>query len=167
MLSPREFVIICFGLPLIIACAPAEQLDSQMLAYRQQWLLEKEPTDPQETLDAVEGAKSDPSVTVFGRIANADSFEPGKASFVLSYDSLSKEHAHADPDDCPFCRRKKNSVGANAIVRFLDSEGNVIAADMRSVLGLKDGQNVIVCGKGEVDPQGILFIAATGVFVRK
>ncbi len=114
-------------------------------------------------------------VVLLARVGGGDgpTWDPDRAAFTVTDLSLSSEDAQTqeppqhDADSCPFCRvKKKKRLAATAIVELVD-EGRVPAVDARKLLGLSEGQTVVLRGAGRIDGLGGLAVQARGVYVRK
>ena len=57
--------------------------------------------------------------------------------------------------------------GAMALVKVVDSSGRLLAADARSLFGMKELQTVYVRGTASKDENGNLVVLATAVYVKK
>jgi hypothetical protein len=113
-------------------------------------------------------------IVLVARIGGAEGFtwDPARAAFTVQ-DLSAAEHAKVDEapqhdaDACPFCRaEKKKRLASTALVEVVDAQGNVPAVDARKLLGLAEGQTVVVRGKAQIDSLGNLAVRAAGVFVR-
>ena len=72
-----------------------------------------------------------------------------------------------DAEACPFCRaEKKKQLASTALVQVVDAEGQVPAVDARKLLGLEEGQTIVVRGEAQIDGLGNLAVRAAGVYVR-
>jgi hypothetical protein len=114
-------------------------------------------------------------VVLLARIGGSDgpTWDPDRAAFTVTDLSLAAEDAQAhespqhDADSCPFCRaRKKKRLAATAIVELVD-EDEVPPVDARKLLGVAEGQTVVLRGAARIDELGGLAVQARGVYVRK
>lgn len=142
-------------------------------AVRGRVLLAEEPAGA--TTLAAAKAKLTPSpqpVVIAGRIGGrgTDPFGKGEATFSMleiPTDDHAKKPGHK-PDDCPFCK-KRNASSPIAAVSIVGADGKVIPLDAKALLGLRDGQDVVVSGKGFFDPKlgiPVIQVTADGLFVR-
>jgi len=113
-------------------------------------------------------------VVLVGRIGGVEgaTWDPDRAAFSVQ-DLSAVEHAKVDEapqhdaDSCPYCREgKKKRLASTALVQVVDAQGNVPSVDARKLLGLEDGQTVVVRGTAQIDSLGNLTVRAAGVFVR-
>jgi hypothetical protein len=116
------------------------------------------------------------AVVLLARIGGAEgqTWDPARAAFTMVDLSLvpeappSHDAPQHDADGCPFCRAKKNKrLAATAIVEVVDGEGQVPAVDARKLLGLAEGQTVVVRGEARIDGLGNLAVRARGVHLRR
>jgi hypothetical protein len=114
-------------------------------------------------------------VVLLARVGGGDgpTWDPDRAAFTVTDLSLETEDAQSheapqhDEDSCPFCRAKKQKrLAATAIVELVD-EGGVPPMDARQLLGLAEGQIVVLRGAARIDGLGGLALQARGVYVRK
>jgi hypothetical protein len=165
------------ALPMLLAVAwsvaGCGSSDPRTRALRERFLLAHEPTGALGIADSRDRIDAPREVVVLGRIRGGgfDPWAKGKAAFVIA-EALpeSDEHGHADghdPATCPFCKRRAEKANATtALVQFCDEQGNLLAIDARELLGVAEEQTVVVRGQGQVNEQGMLIIAATGIHVR-
>jgi hypothetical protein len=72
-------------------------------------------------------------------------------------------------EDCPFCK-KRTANSPIAAVSFAGADGRVIAVDAQKLLGVAEGQDVVVRGQGFFDPKlgiPLIQINADGLYIRK
>lgn len=177
IVSPVCCVLVMTLALLSSGCQQAE--DPEVLAQRAQYLLKEEPKGALGVSEAHAQLSAQPSsdpqpVVLVGRIgAGADqTWEPGKAAFVVvdpAADIPSHEHAAGhDPDNCPFCQGdQKSRASAVALVKVIDSSGDVVPVDARKLFSLVEGQLVVVSGTASIDDLGNLVVAASGVYPRR
>lgn len=142
-------------------------------------LLAEEPAGAQGVLDvksALEEA-DDPSqpvdLVLFGTVGGVEGFvwEPDRAVFtVLDSELEDLSHSHGtghDADNCPFCRaNRKKALESTAQIRMVSAQGQVVGVDARALLGLDEGQTVVVEGQGHIGSLGNLVVEAQGLYVR-
>ena len=114
------------------------------------------------------------SVVLVARVGGVEGYtwDPNRAAFTVQ-DVPAAEHAESeetaqhDAEDCPFCRaKKKKELASTALVQVVDARGSVPAVDARKLLGLEDGQIVVLRGEAQIDGLGNLAVRAAGVYVR-
>jgi hypothetical protein len=151
-------------------------------AARAKYLLATEPAAAQSVMDVhsqLEEQKAPADVVIVGRIGGLGqpTWDPEQAAFMVADLSLAQEAEAAqehhdetpkhDADNCPFCRvQKKKELAGLALVQVVDAEGSVPPVDARELLGLCDGQTIVIRGKGEVDSLGTLVVRTDGIYVR-
>lgn len=162
---------------VLVGCQAGEE--AGVVAQRQKYLLDSEPNGAMTVIDVraqVDGAEGEPAeqpVVLVGRVgAGANqTWDPGKAVFVISDPSLPEDAHHAedghDHENCPFCQQQKDeAMKATALVRVLDATGEIVPIDARKLFPIQDGQLVVVRGKASVDTLGNLVVAADGIYLR-
>lgn len=147
----------------------------------EKYLLTAEPTPSQsvvETRGALEGQTAAQEVVLVGRIdgLSQPTWDPQRAAFMLADLSLEAksetDQAHDatpkhDAENCPFCKAKtKKELSGLAMIEVIDEQDTVVPVDARKLLGLQDGQVVVVRGRGQVDDLGNLVVRASGLYVR-
>ena len=168
---------------------PAGMTEQQVADYRETLLTTEEPADAQaviEVRDTLRGSGeegAEPSkgqVTVIGVIgsmpnpytaeaAPAFPWVDGFAAFSLVDPSTVAQfegHQHAEGEECMFCAgNARKLVDTVAQVRFRDPKGEPIAARADKLLGLREGDTVVVVGTGSIE-LGSLVVDAQKVYVK-
>lgn len=137
-------------------------------------LLAEEPAGAVSIADAK--AKLGPTpqaVVVAGRIGGKGTSPFGKNEATFSMLEIPADDHAAKPghkaDDCPFCK-KRMANSPIAAVSFAGADGKVIPLDAQKLLGVAEGQDVVVRGNGFFDPKlgiPVIQINADGLFIRK
>jgi hypothetical protein len=156
--------------------AATPEVDGQM------YLLADEPADARavtEVRDALAASGTPDEVVIIGRVGGLSqpTWDPEQAAFMIADLSLSEPEAEDsathpdaqvhDADNCPFCRAKKKKVLAGlALVQIVDGGGQVPAVDARQLLGLSEGDTIVVAGRAHIDKLGALVVRSSGIFVR-
>lgn len=170
----RRFIGMVSVMALFSLTGVEARAEVDVNAVRGTLLLAEEPAGAV-TLAAAK-AKLTPApqpVLVAGRIGGrgTEPFGRNEATFSMleiPADDHAKKPGHK-PDDCPFCK-KRNANSPIAAVTFVGADGKVIPLDAQKLLGLAEGQDVVVRGTGFFDPKlGIPIIQITGggIFIRK
>lgn len=143
-------------------------------AVRGRVLLAEEPAGAMSIADAK--AKLGPTpqpVVVAGRIGGKGTSPFGKNEATFSMLEIPADDHAAKPghkaDDCPFCK-KRTANSPIAAVSFAGADGAVIAVDAQKLLGVAEGQDVVVRGQGFFDPKlgiPLIQINADGLSIRK
>jgi hypothetical protein len=101
-------------------------------------------------------------------------WKAGQATFFLVDPSVAAEfadHQHAEGEDhadCPFCAREATAKADGvAAVNVLGPDGKPVAIDARELLGLKEGDVVVVRGAASMLGGELLVLDADGVFIRR
>jgi hypothetical protein len=112
-------------------------------------------------------------VVVAGRIGGQGTSPFGKNEATFSMLEIPADDHAAKPghkaDDCPFCK-KRMANSPIAAVSFAGPDGKVIPLDAQKLLGVAEGQDVVVKGSGFFDPKlgiPVIQINADGLYIRK
>lgn len=146
------------------------------------YLLDAEPPAAKSVVDVralLEAKQAPQDIVVVGRISGLTqpTWDPERAAFMVADESLAgkreavkDEHDETpkhDAEGCPYCRDKlKEELAGLALVEVVDADGSVPPVDARDLLGLRDGQTVVIRGQGEIDPLGALVVRTKGLYVR-
>ncbi len=114
-------------------------------------------------------------IVLVGRIGSIEGeiWDPNRAAFVVLDESyVEPDQTHVSPqhdaDNCPFCRaNRKKAFASSALVEILDADGQIPAMHAGRLLGVDEGQTVVLQGRGRIDALGNLAVRATGVYVPK
>lgn len=135
------------------------------------FLLAEEPDGAVGVIAARESAKNGDPIVVVGRIGGAaNPWVEGRAAFTLLDASMSVVAAGEDDEAGEMCM-EDCCAGARAacttLVKVVDADGRLIAADARQLLGITDSDTLVVRGKASKDESGNFFVLADGVHVRR
>ena len=146
------------------------------------YLLDAEPAAAQSVVDVralLEEKKTPTDIVMVGRISGLSqpTWDPERAAFMVADLSLAgdveakpQEHDETpkhDAEACPFCRaKKKQELAGLALVQVVDADGSIPAVDARELLGLQDGQTIVVRGQGAIDKLGTFIVRTDGIYVR-
>lgn len=146
------------------------------------YLLAAEPAEARSVTDvrqALAAADAPAEVVVIGRVGGLSqaTWDPQHAAFMMADLSLAgpdaadrAAHASApshDADNCPFCRaKKKNALAGLALVQIVTADDRVPAVDARQLLGLSEGDTIVVTGRARLDQLGALVVRTRGIYVR-
>jgi hypothetical protein len=144
-----------------------------MAAIRGSVILAEEPAGALSIADAKAKLTATPQpVVVAGRIGGRGTSPFGKNEATFSMLEIpTDDHAAKPghkPDDCPFCK-KRAANSPIAAVSFAGGDGKVIPLDAQKLLGVAEGQDVVVRGSGFFDPKlgiPVIQINADGLYVR-
>lgn len=133
------------------------------------YVVATEPAGARGVGEVRESSKDKDEVTVVGRIGgSAEPFVDGLAAFTIVDPKV--EHCSTD-EGCPtpwdYCCTQNEVKDNIATVRMVDDQGNVVAKDAKSLLGVKELSTVVVHGRAKRDDQGNLTVLAEKVFVKK
>ena len=163
------------GLALLVGVvATAAMAEIDMAAIRGSVVLAEEPTGAVSIADAKAKLTTTPqAVVVAGRIGGRGTSPFGKNEATFSMLEIpTDDHAAKPghkPDDCPFCK-KRAANSPIAAVSFAGVDGKVLQIDAQKLLGVAEGQDVVVRGNGFFDPKlgiPVIQINADGLYVRK
>ena len=169
----RHAVVACVALMVgVVARAAMAEID--MAAIRGSVVLAEEPAGVLSIADAKAKLTATPqAVVVAGRIGGRGTSPFGKNEATFSMLEIpTDDHAAKPghkPDDCPFCK-KRVANSPIAAVSFAGADGKVIPLDAQKLLGVAEGQDVVVRGSGFFDPKlgiPVIQINADGLYVRK
>ena len=136
-----------------------------------QYVLADEPDGAIGVIAARESAKNGEPIVVVGRIGGAaNPWIDGRAAFMLLDASIAlvangTESAEGEVclDDCCASARAESTT----LVKVVDANGKVLAADARRLLGVAADDMVVVRGKANKDDDGNFVVLADGVHVRR
>lgn len=161
-------LLACITLLLMLSGCTKE--DSELTAMRGRLLLEQAPVDAVSITEAQSAVSENANVSIVARIAldEHEAFMPGQATLVVTEipededGHGGKEHA----DNCPFCKRKA-AKAPRAAVQFVNESGEPLHADVRELLGVKCGDEVVIQGKGELLAELDIFqVMANGIYLQ-
>lgn len=139
---------------------------------REKVLLPKEPEGAKGVLAARKAVKDGDAVVVVGRIGGDkhQTFIKDRASFTIVDPSLVPCNERED-DECPtpwdYCCDPPEVIReASAFVKFVDDNGETIAADARELFRVKELQTVVVRGRAKRDEAGNFTVLADALHVR-
>ncbi len=134
------------------------------------YALATEPEGAQNVIAAREAIQDDEDIVILGRIGGGENpWVKGRAAFSIVDPSL-KACSDIPGDNCPvpwdYCCETDKLPTASALITVVDENGDVVEADARALLDVKELSTVVVQGKAKRDEAGNLTVLATGVFVR-
>jgi hypothetical protein len=172
------------GFVALAGCGTASSSSTPLVLNDEgrQYLLDVEPDDSmgvEAAFASLSNQGDSADLTLVGRIPKQASlglspWGENDATFVVVDVEGSDEGGHDrpghDPDNCPFCKRRKaegnSPVNSLALIQIIDPKGEVVSSDARSLLGLKENQVVVASGRAHRDPLGNIILAARAVYVR-
>jgi len=176
--STQLFVgLSLFGITLIgcaqnqeapTATAPAASAPS---VDGSKYLLQAEPEGASDVIAVREAAEDGADVLIVGRIGGGENpWVEGQAAFSIVDGSL-KACSDIPGDGCPipwdYCCETHKLPTSTALVKVVDANGDLVKADARELLKVKELSTVVVKGKAKRDDAGNLTILASGVYVKK
>ncbi len=144
---------------------PAASLDGS------KYLLAEEPDGAMGVIAARESAKDGDPVVIVGRIGGSDNpWIEGRAAFMLLDASKLMVAIGEDlgeeeicMDDCCAAER----ADCTTLVKVVDADGKLVAADSRQLLGLTSDDMVVVRGKAKKDDSDNFTVLADAVYIRR
>ena len=135
------------------------------------YILTAEPKGAGDVIKVREDAGDGEEIVIVGRIGgSANPWIEGRAAFSIVDGSL-KACSDIEGDKCPipwdYCCETPKLPTATALVKIVDEGGNLVKADARQLLSVKELSTVVVKGKAKRDEAGNLTVLASGVFVKK
>lgn len=135
-----------------------------------QYVLDVEPDGGQDVIAARESTQDNEDIVIVGRIGGGEHpWVEGRAAFSIVDPSL-KACSDIPGDGCPvpwdYCCETDKLPTSSALITVVDENGDVVKADARALLKVKELSTVVVRGRAKVDDEGNLMVLATGVFVR-
>lgn len=174
-------IIACFTLSVAIfgltgcSTSPSDENEATLItaasADGSKYLLKEEPDGAVGVIEARESAKDGDPVVIVGRIGGADNpWVEGRAAFVLLDASKLMVAAGEDSNDEELCLEDccaSERAGCTTLVKVVDADGKLVAADSRQLLGLTSNDMVVVRGKARKDESDNFTVLADAVFIRK
>ncbi len=167
-------MVMAVGVLSGVAAATSARAEIDVAAVRGSVLLAEEPAGAVSIADAKAKLTPTPQpVVVAGRIGGRGTSPFGKNEATFSMLEIpADDHAAKPghkPDDCPFCK-KRAANSPIAAVSFAGADGRVIPLDAQKLLGVAEGQDVVVKGDAFFDPKlgiPVIQVNADGLFLRK
>ena len=152
---------------LVSGCSVGE--DPKLAQLRSTLMLKSEPANAISLTEAKNTLAEESDIVLVGKIGSGklSPFDPAKAAFVLSEAPLKHEEDEGhDASDCPFCKRRAAEAPI-AFVELRNETDKAITVGAEKLLGLKDGQTVVIEGRGVYSTEeDSLQIVANKIFVR-
>ena len=179
----KKYVATVAGLVLtglLIGCSQesastesSEQSNSQSVPAvdGSEFLLGAEPEGAGGVIKVREDALDGDDVVIVGRIGGSENpWIDGRAAFSIVDGSL-KACSDIPGDDCPkpwdYCCETSKLPNATALIKVVDENGQLVMADAKGLLNVKELSTVVVKGKAQRDDAGNLTVLTGGVFVKK
>ena len=133
--------------------------------------LQAEPADAQDVIAVRTDAADGDKVAVVGRIGgDVNPWIDGRAAFTIVDNSL-LACSDIEGDGCPtpwdYCCETDKLKTGKILVKFVDEQGNLIAADAQELLGLGELDTVVIEGTMQKSEDGAAVILASGVYLRE
>ena len=164
-----------FSFAFFVGCAaqPSSQPAAPQAAASaegEKFLLAEEPAGAADVRAAREKAQDNEEVVVVGRIGGSENpWVAGRAAFSIVDRSL-LACSDREGDNCPYpwdyCCETDKLPTSTAMVKVVDDNGTLVAADARELLGVKELQTVVVRGKAQRDEAGNLTVLASSLYIK-
>jgi hypothetical protein len=155
-------LVLALAALAVVGCETGPAIDPATLALREKYVLTTDPANAVTLEKAKTEIAEHPAVVVKGKIG--ETFETGKASFIISEILESHNHAPGEEDNCPFCKHRAANA-PKAIVQFVNEKGEIVPIDARELLGVDKDQIVTIKGEAKLDSLQTLVITASGVYL--
>ncbi len=165
---------------MVPGCGGAKDGETPVVSEAgKQFILLREPSDALAIVklrETLEESGESREVVLVGRVdgLGQPTWDPDRAAFMLADLSLHKDEGDHDGapkhdvDNCPFCKAKrKKELAGLALVEIVDPSGDVPQVSAQELLGLAEGQAVVVRGKATLDKLGTLVVRTSGIFVKR
>jgi hypothetical protein len=138
---------------------------------RAKYLLADEPAGAKNVIDIRKAAKDGDEVVVVGRIGGSVKPFTGRAAFTI-VDVKFTPCSEIEGDSCPTpwdycCAPPDELAQGTVLVKFVDSAGKTLSDDAKALLDIKELQTVVVKGQTRRDEGNGIFVAASGIYVKK
>jgi len=171
--------VLCLASVMIVGCSreaatPLESAPNSSTmtpaADGSEFRLTEEPSGATDVIAARESAKDDEDVVIVGRIGGDENpWVDGRGAFLIVDRSL-LACSDREGDECAhpwdYCCELDKLPTSKALVKLVDKNGDLVKADARGLLQVKELQTVVVRGKARRNDDGNLIVLANGVFVK-
>ena len=135
-----------------------------------QYLLSNEPEGAENVIAMRTTAKDGDSVVIVGRIGGSENpWIAGRVAFSIVDLSL-KACSDIPGDQCEipwdYCCETHKLPTSLALIKLVDTNGDLVKADARELLKVKELSTVIVNGKAQRDDAGNLTVLASSIYVK-
>lgn len=171
MLNTRLWIsMFLFAAVGVMGCgrqAPAPQVSQSAPAAVPEFLLREQPANAQPVADVRETAEDGLAVSILGRIGGgANPWVDGRAAFTIVDPKLEPcQPEEGCPTPWDYCCSTDLLPKHQALIKFVDGNGDTVGQDARQLLGVKELQTIVVKGKAKRDEAGNLTVLADGVYV--
>jgi len=134
------------------------------------YLLQEEPQGAETVIKVREAAADGDDVLIVGRIGGGENpWVEDQAAFTIVDGSL-PACSDIPGDHCEkpwdYCCATDLLPTSTALVKVVDENGDLVKADARQLLKVKELSTVVVKGKAKRDDDGNLIVIASGVYVK-
>jgi len=166
----------CLGVILAVGCTQQDPSASRAAGSGSavdgsKFLLSEEPSGAEDVIAVRNSAEDGDDVLVVGRIGGSENpWTEGRAAFSVVDGSL-KACSDIPGDKCAtpwdYCCATDKLPTAAALVKVVDENGELVKADARELLNVKELSTVVVRGKAQRDDAGNLTVLASGVYIKQ
>lgn len=170
-------LLALLSLPLATGCGSAGETSAtaghaKAVSFDgSKFLLAEEPDDAIGVIEARESAEDGKPLVLVGRIGGSENpWIEGRAAFMLLDASMSVVDEGEECEEGEICTGDccaNERVNCTALVKIVDTDGQLVAADSRELLGLNESDMVVVAGKAKKDDSGNFVMLANGVYIRR
>jgi len=150
--------------------APRTPSQPSIVADADKYLLGEEPLGALDVIQVRESSEDGDDIVIVGRIGGSENpWIADRAAFSIVDRSL--KACNDNPgDQCKtpwdYCCETEKLASQSAFVKVVNDAGNVVNADARMLLDVRELSTVVVSGKAQRDTSGNLTVLASGVYVR-
>lgn len=151
--------------------AASSSTDAKLSLDGAKYLLSEEPTEAADVIAVREVAQDGDDVVITGRIGGSENpWTQGRAAFSIVDASL-QACSDIPGDLCEkpwdYCCATDKLPSSTALVKVVDEHGDLVKADARDLLNVKELSTVVVRGKAQRDEAGNLTVHAVSVYVKE
>ncbi len=174
--SPSLAILTLVGLTFANGCGTAPESSAafsqatEISVDGSEFLLTVEPEGAVGVIAARESAEDGKPLVMVGRIGgSANPWIESRAAFMLLDASMTiaVEGEEAEGELCTGDCCANERLACTALVKVVDSQGNLIPVDSRSLLGVKELDMVVVKGRAQKDESGNFVLLASGIYIRR
>lgn len=168
---------VLLSLPAVVGCGSAGESSATAASAAKasidgsKFLLAEEPAGAIGVIEARETAADGKALVMVGRVGgSANPWIEGRAAFTLLDASMTVVTEGEDTEEGAICTGDccaTERLECTAMVKVVDSDGELVAVDSRQLLGIKESDMVVVAGKAKKDESGNFVMLASGVHVRR
>lgn len=165
--------VLALGLAALVGCSggggeKAPKKSAEAKAEAPKFALASEPAGAKGVLEMKDKAADGDAVVVLGRIGGSPTPFTGRAAFTIVDAKFTPCNERKD-DECTMpwdycCEAPDELKKGTVLVKFVDASGKTLAQDAKGLLGVKELDTLVIQGQAKREPDGALFIVASGFF---